>query len=312
MKKVLKYLAFVMLVLIVIVLLAFISNARLKGQENYNEPIFINKNNELVYVGKIDREGFRKLKDLYDKAEMKPSALIITSSGGEAKAGVDMGFWVYENKLSVEVTRYCFSSCANFIFTAGREKTLGKRAMLIWHGGAHQPNLFDQAENIVNNLPIKGNYQASYKDSTKCQPNQSKDDCKKHFERSLYSLKFNESLFFYKLGIDPNLPYYGQLPHYTRQMDITSYTGFYYSLEDLKKMGVLGIHVKGGGTWKPESNVNYKKAYKAEVLRDANIRTDADLGMDAFNEILRDYIALHGVNYSVPDLLNWYTYESRR
>lgn len=310
MSKVIKYSIFILLALIATGLLVFMILLSPKAPESPFEPIFINKNNELVYTGEIDKEGFIKLKLLYEDAKHKPTKLVVTSSGGDLRVGMEMGFWIYDNKLSVEVTRYCISTCANYIFTSGREKILGSQAIVIWHGGAHQSNLLEQAKNIVNNIPtddvsINDAYQASYKNGTKCQPNQSKDECGKIFKISLDYLKFNESLFFSKLGIDPNLPYYGQLPYYTDKINVSLYSGFYYSLKDLEAMGVFNVHIKNG-EWKPELNPHYKKTYKAEISRDPNVRTDAVFGMEAFNDILRDYVASHGIDYTVSELLSWY------
>lgn len=348
MRKILRYTVLTILVFIFVVLMAFLNDMRhkhtddnisdvrvdvkkkesldkglspekareasdydIKRKETRNEGIYINQDNELIYTGTVNLQGFSKLKLLYDSARIKPTVLVITSTGGSDTAGVEMGFWVHENKISVEVPHYCGSACANFVFTAGKQKTLGRHALLIWHGGSHQPNLFAQVDNISNNLPNKGGYQAAYKKDAKCNTGQSKEDCKRVYEKTLYYGKFRESLFFYKLGVDQNLPYYGQLPHYTRKIDVTLYAGFYYSLEDLKQMGISNIHVKGR-TWEPELNHNSKIMYKAEILKDIKVRTDADLGMEAFREILQDYIALHGANYTVPALLKWYRYESVR
>lgn len=342
--KFIKYFFAILFLFVSIVLLAFIADSRLKDRENemrdfqfkkkenpntvlsfakatddndikqravIKEGIYINLDNELIYTGAIDVQGFKKLKLLYEIARVKPSVLVITSGGGKSGAGMDMGFWVYENKLDVEIPYFCASSCANFIFTAGKKKILGRNALLMWHGGSHQPNLFSQIENISNNLPNKGSYQASYAKDIKCTLGKTKEECKRIFEKGLYVGKFEESLFFYTLGLDQNIPYYGQLPHYTSKIDVTSYGGFYYSLEDMKHMGILNISVKGG-KWEPELNRHYRRVYKAEILKNIHIKTDADLSMEAFREVLRDYVSLHGANYRKSDLLKWYTHESLR
>lgn len=282
-----------------------------RRRDALKEGIYINQDNELIYSGKIDVQGFKKLKLLYDNAKIKPTLLVVTSSGGKGNAGMDMGFWVYENKLDVEIPCFCASACANFIFTAGRTKILGRAALLMWHGGSHQPNLFSQIDNISNNVINIGSYQASYEKDAKCTFGQTKEECKRIYEKALYIGKFKESLFFYTLGLDQNIPYYGQLPYYTSKIDLSSYGGFYYSLKDMKRMGILNISVKGG-KWEPELNRHYRRVYKAEILKNTHVKTDADLSMEAFREVLRDYITLHGVNYRAPDLLKWYTHESLR
>ena len=63
--------------------------------------------------------------------------LVITSSGGEVEAGIALGFWVFDRRLDVEVTVYCVSSCANYVFPAGQRKTIAPGAIVAWHGNYH-------------------------------------------------------------------------------------------------------------------------------------------------------------------------------
>lgn len=60
--------------------------------------------------------------------------LIITSGGGEVEAGIALGLWVFDHRLDIEVPEYCLSSCANYVFPAGRHKTIGDGAVVAWHG----------------------------------------------------------------------------------------------------------------------------------------------------------------------------------
>jgi len=63
--------------------------------------------------------------------------LVITSSGGEVKAGIALGLWVFDRRLDVEVTDYCLSSCANYVFPAGQRKSIAPGAIVAWHGNYH-------------------------------------------------------------------------------------------------------------------------------------------------------------------------------
>ncbi|MGX9608655.1 hypothetical protein [Acinetobacter sp. T63] len=49
---------------------------------------------------------------------------------------MDLGDLVYVHQLNVEVGQYCFSSCANYVFPAGKVKYLNWCSQLGWHGGA--------------------------------------------------------------------------------------------------------------------------------------------------------------------------------
>ena len=63
--------------------------------------------------------------------------LVITSSGGEVEAGIALGLWVFDRRLNVEVTDYCLSSCANYVFPAGHRKSIAPGAIVAWHGNYH-------------------------------------------------------------------------------------------------------------------------------------------------------------------------------
>ena len=59
-----------------------------------------------------------------------------------------MGHWVYDRGLDVVVDTHCFSSCANYIFTAGRNKIIGEGAIVGWHGSAQQDEYIARSQGI--------------------------------------------------------------------------------------------------------------------------------------------------------------------
>ncbi len=46
-----------------------------------------------------------------------------------------LGEWVFANKIDIEVNDYCLSSCANYVFTAGKNKYISNKAIIGFHGG---------------------------------------------------------------------------------------------------------------------------------------------------------------------------------
>jgi hypothetical protein len=89
----------------------------------------------LDYSGEMTAEGIAQL-----MAADAPSVHIlgIRSQGGDVEVGMKLGEWVRERGLDVEVVDYCVSSCANYVFTAGRTRILAPGAVVAWHGDAHQ------------------------------------------------------------------------------------------------------------------------------------------------------------------------------
>ena len=104
----------------------------------------------LIYESDISFEANEIAFNLYENAANKPVLFQITSLGGGINAGLQLGEWIVENNLDVSVPEYCVSSCANYVFLAGKTKMLGKHAYLIWHGGAHQPGLAESLKSNAN------------------------------------------------------------------------------------------------------------------------------------------------------------------
>ncbi len=64
--------------------------------------------------------------------------LVISSGGGDTVAGRHVAAWVRDRALVVEVDVICFSSCANYVFPAGRARVIRADAFVGWHGNERQ------------------------------------------------------------------------------------------------------------------------------------------------------------------------------
>jgi hypothetical protein len=107
------------------------------------EPVVSIEHETLRYSGELTRDGVAKAKSLL---ESHPGihVLAINSGGGRIGDGIDLGMLVHRHGLDVHVTgSMCTSSCANYVFTAGRRKVIEPGAVVVWHGSAIQDGLFD-------------------------------------------------------------------------------------------------------------------------------------------------------------------------
>ena len=86
----------------------------------------------VVFRGSIDREGAREFLRL--SADPAVLRLVIRSQGGLVDAALDMAEAVHDRGLDVEVDGACLSSCANYVFPAGRRKLLSGPGAVGWHG----------------------------------------------------------------------------------------------------------------------------------------------------------------------------------
>ncbi|KAA9130301.1 hypothetical protein F3N42_13260 [Marinihelvus fidelis] len=184
----------------------------------------------IVYEGPLSEEANGEALALFDQ---HPGAgLRIISGGGPITAGMDLGQWILVRGLTVYVDQYCYSSCANYIFPAGRQRRLAPGAELGWHGGTLQ---WDSAEAMCESFkPEEGADSADY------------DDCvtRANGERE------REVRFFELAGVEQRITILGFADgagYPSRKTD----TAWTYSLDDMARLGMTDIQVDGNGTWEP-------------------------------------------------------------
>ena len=102
----------------------------------------------VTYEGPLDAAGIAEVR----RAGPAVTLLRIRSSGGDVDLGMDLAEWVLERRLDVEVLDHCLSSCANYVFPAGRTKVIAPGAVVGWHGSARQTNMPAQLEAALADL----------------------------------------------------------------------------------------------------------------------------------------------------------------
>src|SRR5207244_2816398 len=87
----------------------------------------------IVFAGRIEQASVDEfLRVLRERPGI--TRLIITSGGGQVVAALQMGEAMHARRLDVDVPVACLSSCANYIFPAGKRKRLGHPLAVGWHG----------------------------------------------------------------------------------------------------------------------------------------------------------------------------------
>lgn len=240
-------------------------------------------NGEIRYFGPIDMDRVEKFKRLYQAGDR----LLINSNGGSLYAGIEMGNFIHQKRMSVEVIDLCMSSCANYVFLAGETKILNKNALVVFHGGPKQANFLSLMEQAAysNAEPgttfgradyegvvtiEKASQQRLSNANNPCGPREvmmQDGQCRAITERQRldFLITLEEELYN---NINPSLnkdiPYLGQLGEYESTYLAYRYYGFYYSLESFEKLNVTNVYLKEN-TWTPENNSLFEKIYKIEI-----------------------------------------------
>lgn len=183
-----------------------------------------------TYAGKINERNLERFMNTVKGK--KVSQLIISSGGGEINEGMKMGEWVFDNHVDVVVESMCMSSCANYVFTAGHQKTILPNSIVAWHGSILQKT--GMSEEDVRAAALKAYDQMP--DSEK-----KKIDRKIFVEKNLQQLKeyrinseARQAQFFRKIGVDEYICRIGNEKY--AAMDF-----FLLSVEDMARFGVLNV-----------------------------------------------------------------------
>lgn len=114
--------------------------------------------------------------------------LEVDSGGGDVAAGMAMARIVAAMGLEITVLRRCMSSCANYLFTAARQRHIEPGAVVAWHGTvSHRLYLHRTGEQLL------GAPELAY----------------------TLSLAAEEVAFFRKHGVDGFIAWVGKLPPFS-------------------------------------------------------------------------------------------------
>lgn len=186
------------------------------------------------YSGEISQENNQRFfKHLNSR---KIHHLIITSPGGEVEAGIQLGRWVYDNRIDVEVREYCLSSCANYVFPAGKRKQINAGAIVAWHGNyIHLQETGLWMDDVQSRMRTTG---------------EDEKIARAHVARAVARLVQMEKTFFSHIQVDPLLCWVGKRqPH-----NVADY--YFMSATDMQRFGLTGLHLPKNYTETDLSNFN--------------------------------------------------------
>jgi hypothetical protein len=205
-------------------------------------PVTKMRDGALFYDGTITKEGVANVIALYEAQPNKPTLVIVRSMGGNGEAGLALGEFIYKFALSVRVQNYCLSSCANYVFTAGKTKYLSKPSVVAWHGSA-----------IQKQWRVSGTDQVIYCDSDEscsaaaakaaveaipeCRAAKNGDENCARLEAStksgLSKLQARQHAFFKSVGVDETVTVYGQ--------SVKCDCMWTFSIDDMRKFNIRNV-----------------------------------------------------------------------
>jgi len=210
---------------------------------------------EILYHGGLTEEANEMVFDLYRRQSTKPTTLTVTSTGGPVHVGLELGEWVYSHRLDVKVYDLCFSSCANYVFPAGRKKLLGKDAVVGFHGGP--------TSEFYDTSSIK----TALQDVPEGQRERVYEEIKVSLNSYIEVNTERESAFYKMLGVSPKLNILGQSEQYEELRE--GYDGWVYTPEDMMKLGLSNIEIINDP--RPEKLVQKPKVFLLTLTQEATL-----------------------------------------
>ena len=211
----------------------------------------------IAFVGSIESETYRDFLFAVRGKEDQITALRVNSGGGITDVGIKIGEWVFDHDIDVIVEELCFSSCANYIFTAGNNKTIEAEAIVGWHGSNHQDEHLARGYGVSLEefwaREYDENAESWGETPTDFGKDQYVEDIKEHSKDALP----REKVFLDNIGVSVNVMVYGFIPgqfdHYmSHERHIRGWT---FSIEDMAKFGVDNVTYEGDGEYPSEKAI---------------------------------------------------------
>jgi len=176
------------------------------------------------YAGEISKD---RNQQFFAALAGKPvRRLVITSNGGGVAAGVELGLWVFERELDVEVSEYCLSSCANYVFPAGVRKTIRSGAVVAWHGNyRHLKETGLWTDEVAHRMEAYG---------------EDEETARRRARERVGRLVRLERGFFARIGVDEYVCWIGKMPPY----NAPNY--YFLSRDDMARFGIRDVHTSPG------------------------------------------------------------------
>ncbi len=210
----------------------------------------------IIFDGDIEDSTYSDFLIAVRGKEDQITAIRINSPGGITDHGIMIGEWVFDHQLDVIVDELCFSSCANYIFTAGKNKIIGKDAIVGWHG-SEQQDLFIAAGHGISLEELYGRNYDEMNEWGDIPAGETKERFVEHMMESDRYDQADEPAFLERVDVHLYLMVYGmladQFDYYMNEQ--TEFGGWTFSIEDMAKFGVENVTYQGDGDYPSEKGL---------------------------------------------------------
>ncbi len=205
--------------------------------------------------GSLEEGFYESFLSLVKGREDEITTLRVSSAGGETDEGIKLGHWIFEHGIDVVVDGLCFSSCANYIFTAGRNKTIMAGSIVGWHGSEQQDEHLARGLGLTVEELLARQYDELVAEGVE----PSSPERRRKFVEVVLSRRpagvREEQTFLEKVGVSVDALVYGFLPdqfqgyYVDRAAHIDGWT---FSIEGMARFGIDNVTYAGNGGYPNE------------------------------------------------------------
>lgn len=205
----------------------------------------------VYYQGNISTDSTQAFKAAVGTIKRgEVTRLVISSVGGETRNGREIGQWVHDMGLIVEVDRVCFSSCANYIFPAGRARAIRANAFVGWHGDERGMEIDTRKRGISLESEIRSLLPPEIL-------NGPPEAIQGHIDEALASLRKSmeeEAAFFAQLGLRDAFATcaVGDAAS-SKYPSLQDRKGWGFSIKDMERLGLVNTVYLGDGIYEKDS-----------------------------------------------------------
>ena len=195
------------------------------------------------YIGVINGRSAYNFLESVRGAEDQLDTLIINSPGGETRSARRIGRWIHEHGVTVVVEELCFSSCANYIFTAAPKKIIRDGAYVGWHGSEQQERYITVTlgpSGGIDSFDAKCNTEEQIANPD--QPPLTVDG------RTVTLIGFDtthEEEFLDQIGVSADALLYGLMPGQCEHYLTAEVAGWTFSIADMAEFGIRNVTYQG-------------------------------------------------------------------
>lgn len=187
--------------------------------------------------------------------------MVISSGGGDTVAGRHVARWVRDMGVVVEVDVICFSSCADYVFPAGKARVIRADAFVGWHGNERQFDVIAarRGERVVDQPQLRGILPEGLS------PEQQRAFLEE-VVRSMAVTQKDEVDFYAQLGLSDAFAVCAVGDDLEQRFGFAGRKGWGFSIDDMARLGLTNTVYLGPGIYEKDSS-RFRK-YLAQISAD--------------------------------------------